>query len=326
MFKKIGIPRALLYYDYYPLWHTFFENVGAEIVLSDRTNNKILNDGVKYCINEACLPVKLFHGHIVNLIGKADCLFVPRMKSVARNEYICPKFTGLPDMIRSSVPNLPPIIDCEVNLRKSNAQLKEAFFEAGSFFTEDKARIWTAAQIAMEANDRYRKQVEGGRLPAQILENRQVPDNDGLRIAVIGHIYNLYDDYINRGLLGKLYENGARVFTPELIQGGIVDGNAAKLDKKVFWSFARRLMGAAMHFAEQKNVDGVIYLMSFGCGIDSFIAELCERRLRRQTDIPFYLIVLDEHSGEAGINTRLEAFIDMLKWRKRNDSDLSAHG
>lgn len=326
MFKKIGIPRALLYYDYYPIWRTFFESLGAGIVLSDRTNNTILNDGVKYCINEACLPIKIFHGHIVNLIGKADCLFVPRMRSVAKNEYICPKFTGLPDMIRSSVPNLPPLIDCEVNMRKSDTQLKEAFFEAGSFFTEDKSEIKNAIGKAMEAGTKYREEIESGRLPTEILEKYSVPENSGLKIAVVGHIYNLYDDYINRGLLKKLHEQGIKVLTPELIAGSIVDCNAGKLDKKVFWSFARRLMGSAMHFSQEKNIDGMIYLMSFGCGIDSFVAELCERRLRRETDIPFYLMVLDEHSGEAGINTRLEAFIDMLKWRKRNDRDLSAHG
>jgi predicted nucleotide-binding protein (sugar kinase/HSP70/actin superfamily) len=326
LFKKIGIPRALLYYDYYPIWRTFFEGLGAEIVLSDKTNNKILNDGVKYCIAEACLPIKVFHGHVINLIGKADCLFVPRIRSVAKSEYICPKFTGLPDMVRSSVPGLPPLIDCEINLHKSHAKLKEVFFEAGSYFCHDKSKIAAAADRAMLEGEIYRKEVESGKLPTEILENQRYPDSNGLRIAVVGHIYNLYDDYINRGLLNKLKEQGVKIFTPELIAGNIVDGNACKLDKKVFWSFARRLMGSAMHFAQEKNIDGMIYLMSFGCGIDSFVAELCERRLRRQTDIPFYLMVLDEHSGEAGINTRLEAFIDMLKWRKRNDCHLSAHG
>ena len=53
----------------------------------------------------------------------------------------------------------------------------------------------------------------------------------------------------------------------------------------------------------------MIYVMSFGCGIDSFVCDLIERKMRRETDIPFIVLTLDEHSGEAGMNTRLEAFL-----------------
>ena len=72
----MGIPRALLYYEYYPLWKTF-EELGAEVVLSAKTNKKIIESGLTYCVNEACLPVKIFHGAVSDLIGKVDCVFCP---------------------------------------------------------------------------------------------------------------------------------------------------------------------------------------------------------------------------------------------------------
>jgi predicted nucleotide-binding protein (sugar kinase/HSP70/actin superfamily) len=96
MTKKVGIPRGLFFYQYYPLWKTFFEELGAEITVSDYTNKKILDDGVKTCIDEACLAVKIFYGHVINLKDKVDCIFIPRFTSISKNEYICPKFGSLP--------------------------------------------------------------------------------------------------------------------------------------------------------------------------------------------------------------------------------------
>jgi predicted nucleotide-binding protein (sugar kinase/HSP70/actin superfamily) len=56
--------------------------------------------------------------------------------------------------------------------------------------------------------------------------------------------------------------------------------------------------------------------MSFGCGVDSFVCDLAERKVRRSRDMPFIILTIDEHSGEAGLDTRLEAFVDMIRWRK----------
>ena len=100
MNKKVGIPRGLFYYQFYPLWRSFFEELGAEIIVSDNTTRKILDDGVKKCVDEACLPVKVFYGHIASLKDKVDYLFIPRYTSISKKEYICPKFGGLPDMIK----------------------------------------------------------------------------------------------------------------------------------------------------------------------------------------------------------------------------------
>ncbi len=323
---KIGIPRALLYYDYFPLWETFFNELGAQTILSIKTNASIINNGITYCINEACLPVKVFHGHVVYLRDKVDFIFIPRIRSVARSEYICPKFTGLPDMIKSSIPDLPTIIDTEINLHKDTSQLKSAFVEIGSHLTNDKKVIKEAFQKAISKHHKYNEKLENGLLPIEVLESYKKPATKGLKIAIMGHAYNLYDTFVNNGLFNRLFDNEVQIVTPEMLDTTTVDNQAEKLNKKMFWSFAKKIMGSTLHFIEEKNIDGVIYIMSFGCGIDSFIADLCERRLRRETNIPFYLLILDEHSGEAGIATRIEAFLDMLNWRRKNGNHISTHG
>jgi predicted nucleotide-binding protein (sugar kinase/HSP70/actin superfamily) len=326
---KIGIPRALLYYEYYPLWKTFFTSLGAEVILSDKTTKDILDDGIKATANDACLPLKLFHGAVMNLIGRVDYVFIPRLKSVAKGEYICPKFCGLPDMIRYSVPNLPPIIDTEVNVRKKPKQLYKAFLDAGRYITKDKKLIKKAIDKSLFENALYIEKLEKGNFVNDILENKlsKLKQNkNNMTVAVMGHMYNVYDDHVNMNLFEKLKKNNINVITTEGISSKICDSFASKLPKKVFWSFARKLIGAANHLAKENKIDGVIYIMSFGCGIDSFVADICERTLRQSTKTPFFLMMIDEHSGQNGFDTRLEAFLDMIKWRNKDESNLSPHG
>ena len=71
---KIGIPRGLFYFYYYPLWLKFFEMLETEVILSDRTSKSIVNDGVRNSVDEACLPVKIYHGHVINLKDRVDYL------------------------------------------------------------------------------------------------------------------------------------------------------------------------------------------------------------------------------------------------------------
>ncbi|MCG8532537.1 MAG: acyl-CoA dehydratase activase-related protein, partial [Desulfovibrionales bacterium] len=94
MVKTVGIPRCLFYYNYFPGWNEFFHGFGAKVILSPPTNKKILDLGVQQAVDEVCLPVKLFFGHVEILKKKVDYLFVPRIMSVTPKEWICPKFLG----------------------------------------------------------------------------------------------------------------------------------------------------------------------------------------------------------------------------------------
>jgi Uncharacterized protein conserved in bacteria len=330
MYKKVGIPRGLFYYKYFPLWKTFLEELGAEILVSEATNKRILDDGVKTCVDEACLPVKLFHGHVLNLVGRVDCLFIPRLTSISPNEYICPQIGGLPDTVRNTIKDIPPIIGTEVNLRKNKMNAWKAALETGKHFTSNRKVIENAFSEAIQNYRDYRGQIIKGMVPSdKSVEQNIRNDETGkakLKIAVLGHAYNLYDNYINMNMIQKLQKFGAEVITNDMVDESVINQNVRSLQKPMFWNFGRKAIGSAMHFAGDLEVDGIIYVMSFGCGIDSFVCDLVERKLRRNSDVPFILITIDEHSGEAGLNTRLEAFIDMIEWRKRNENNFSSFG
>jgi len=225
---------------------------------------------------------------------------------------------------------LPEIIDVEINYRKDKNSELASIIKIGRFITNDEMLIRRAYNTALEKFNDYNDKIQKGILPEDE-KNRNsnlfvVKDSGIINIAVIGHPYTLYDSYINMNLFKKLRANGVNIITQEMISEEIINHHAAKLNKKVFWNFGRKALGSIMHMIERNDIKGIIYLMSFGCGIDSFIGDLSERMVRRNTDIPFIYVTIDEHSGEAGVDTRLEAFIDMIRWRENNEINISAYG
>ncbi len=323
---RIGFPRGLWFYDYFPLWEGFYRELGAEIIVSDYTNRTILNAGVKNTVEEACLPVKIFHGHILNLKDRVDYIFLPKIMSVYRGEYTCPKFCGLPEMVSHSIKGLPPIIDTTINFNKSRKDLNKTICKFANYLTKDPIRIRRAYKKGLENYYDYKDKLRKGYFPIKRGFVGGDERTSEITIALLGHSYNIYDNYGSMGLIEKLLDQGIGIITPEMLAYKKINRAAGSLDKQMFWTYGRKLLGSAIYLSRSEDIDGIIYLSSFGCGIDSIIQELAQREARRGNRMPFLLITVDEHTGEAGINTRLEAFIDMIEWRKKSENNLSTYG
>jgi predicted nucleotide-binding protein (sugar kinase/HSP70/actin superfamily) len=322
---KIGIPRALLFYEFSTLWTHFFKNLGTEVILSNRTNKKVLNKGTAIAVDDACIPVKLAHGHVLDLIERVDYIFMPRIIGLSKGDYICPKFCGLPEMIKFAMDKPPQLISTTIDLTKSHQVMEDAFFEIGHFITDDKNLIKRSYHQALENYKMMKEQFKKGMIPREyIKEHEPYQAHEKPTVMVMGHPYVLYDPYLNMNLIKKLQDQGFQVMTPEMIEDDSLSASS-NYQGKIFWRFSRSLIGTSYHLIDQQIVDGVIYLSSFGCGIDSIVADSVERRIRK-ANIPYMLITIDEHSGEAGFNTRLEAYIDLLKWRIENENNLPTHG
>lgn len=301
----------MLYFDYAPLWQGFFRALGCQVVVSPPTSVDTANHGVRVTCDEVCYPVKVLHGHVLQLVGQVDALFIPKVVSVQPGTYSCPKLIGLTDMVRHTIPNLPPVIEPTINLRLGWRGVYRALRAAAADITHNPWRVYWAFQAGLADWNDYRRQCQTGRLPGQPLgQIRQ-----GRPVAVIGHPYNLYDSCLNLGLLQQLQQRGYQVYTPEMLPDRVIDRANRQLRKPLFWSLGRRVMGGALHFSERADIRGIIHLSSFGCGLESLVADMAERAARRFGK-PYMLLTLDEHSGEAGVLTRLEAFLDMLEWRE----------
>ncbi|MCK5343401.1 MAG: hypothetical protein KAR20_08350, partial [Candidatus Heimdallarchaeota archaeon] len=90
---KVGIPRALYFYKYGPLWKAFLEHFNCEVVFSTSTTPEIVEAGTKIALSELCIPMKIYFGHIHALLEEntdLDYLFIPRYISSHKEQYFCP--------------------------------------------------------------------------------------------------------------------------------------------------------------------------------------------------------------------------------------------
>jgi predicted nucleotide-binding protein (sugar kinase/HSP70/actin superfamily) len=321
---RLGIPSSLFYYVYFPMWRVFFKELGVEIIISGQTTKTLLDQGVKEAVADACVPVKVYFGHTLSLKDKVDFLFIPRIVSVNNKTIFCPKFLGLPDMVRHGLSNMPPIIDVEIDSRKGWFSLLKAYMKVGLMFNKNKLKIIIAYLKSMNEHKYYLKLLRKGLHPSQYIDYI----NDGTALvfpdeektpdfvfAVLGYPYEVHDYYVSSGLVNKLQEMGVKVITIENIclKKTSLSG---KLEKRMFWTFSDTVLNAAYYLFEQNNIDGMIHLTAFGCGPDSMVDTLMEIASRDYPEIPYMSITIDEHTGDAGIATRLEAFYDMVKRKK----------
>ncbi|UMZ73912.1 acyl-CoA dehydratase activase-related protein [Natranaerofaba carboxydovora] len=327
---KIGIPRALLYYNYYPGWKAFFENLGYEVKVSPKTDKKILDDGVKLCIDDVCLPIKIYLGHVKKLIeeNEVDTIFAPRFIGVERKKYLCPKLFGLPNLIINQFElSEDRILSPTVDLTKKPLAFLKELISLGNKLNCRMVDTLKSYNTALACQNNYENELLSGNLPLDILEansnhsdkRRGMLDTRSMldtKVAVLGHSYNINDDFINHNLIEKLRNSDVFPITTEMISKKSKEKGLKKLEKPIFWTFGKEIIGSAYSSLTDREVDGIILVVSFGCGPDSLINELVEREMKG-ANIPLLMITLDEHTGEAGINTRVEAFVEMLKRRKQ---------
>ena len=319
----VGIPRALAYHDYFPLWKVFLSSLGAELAVSPPTSRAIVNEGVRLAVDGTCLPVKIFYGHVSWLIqAGVDSIFLPRLISVAPKEYICPKFMGLPDMTAAAFGSQARFISPVVNLTRSPGLLHREMEGVGKGMGYSAREIRKAWDQAAAAQRDYESFLQQGNWPAEYhcrgateVAVDKPPGAPDLRIGLLGHNYVVYDSFASMDAVSRLRAMGAQVLTVDMLSPVKIEAQAARWPKRMFWTSGRRILGAAWEYTEMP-VDGIIYITAFGCGTDSLTAELVERTVRRQSRIPQLILNIDEHTGEAGVVTRLEAFVDMLRWRR----------
>jgi predicted nucleotide-binding protein (sugar kinase/HSP70/actin superfamily) len=308
------------------MWKTFFEHLGAELVVSPPTTKAMLATGISRVVAETCLPVKAFMGHVHFLADKCDYMFVPAIRSVREKIHNCSKFLGLPDMTRAAVPESPPILEIEIDVDKGKRELYRAIYELGRRFTWNPLKVKQAAEAAWQVHLNYRAQMQRRQLtPLQAIKEMcgeaegsgQDGENPqaGLTLAIIGHPYLIYDDYISYRLFSRLQSMGARIRTAEMVEEEKLEQAIVELVEKPYWTFESDVVGAGGYYLETQ-VDGVISILSFGCGPDSVMIDVVQRHARRLKK-PFMSLTLDEHTAETGLLTRLEAFIDMIQRRKR---------
>ncbi len=324
--KVIGIPRALVYYSYIPFLSGFFEKLGFEIVYSDYTTKKTLSEGSSLVVTETCLPIKVYVGHVLNLLEKGvKNIFTPSIQSVAPKIYNCSKIRGLPDLIRNVVKGDYRIIEATLDKSEKNLGLNEFVRQAVlPFGIKDEKKIDEAVKegfvrfnnfkVMMQHNMSFDTALKHAK-EGKVVINSENVDKD-INVALIAHGYNIYDKRICMDIFKKLDALGVKVFNAYSLTDEQLKSGLDSIGVELYWANQLEMSGAAGYFLRTPDVDGVITITAFGCGPDSLMIEDIKRKSRKFSK-PLLSLTIDEHTGEAGFVTRLEAFCDMLFRKKR---------
>ncbi len=355
---KVGIPRALMFYRYYPFLRAFVEGCGHRVVPSPPTDLAILERGTELCVDDICVAVKAYFGHVDYLKDKVDVLLVPRLVSVERRKhdtFTCPKLIAAPDMVRFSPHRPPMLLEWVLDVKRAPWWWGCAVLARRLGATP--CRALEAYRAAWREQGRYERMLREGMLPEEALEGMEGTEGMGAReedaregkrarmtpsrlhdageggarraaprrdlrdevtVAVVGHPYLLGDRLLNKDLVHWLRGSGARVVAGTVFSDEELAREAASLPD-LSWSYERELLAAASLFTAREEVDGIVYLTSFGCGPDSMAMEMFKREMLPRGGKAFMEVVLDEHSAASGVRTRAEAFVDMLRYRKAGE-------
>ncbi|MHA1489700.1 MAG: acyl-CoA dehydratase activase-related protein [Promethearchaeota archaeon] len=325
---KVGIPRALHFYRYFPFWKKILEELDAEIILTPHTNKKIVEEGVTMGFGELCIPMKIYYGHVLKLIREhpeLDYIFIPRYVAEVKDAYFCPKFLSLPDVMKI-LPNIPKILNFEVNVKEF--PIATSAIELGKQLGKGQTRALEAYRKAKEYFKEYHEFIRQGAsvnhalrlverdLPFKLPKKK--PQND-IKFLLLGHSYNIFDTFINLDFQKKLTDRDVDVITIENLPESLFK-EPVIINRKLrnYWVHEEEIMQAIRYFLTKgrNEIDGVIFLISFACGPDSLISELIMRDMK-VVGLPFLQIIMDEHSGEAGLLTRIESFLEMIQRKKR---------
>lgn len=316
---KIGLPSALLNQYYISFWKPFFEKLGQEVIVSHETTKSILDKGVRKMVPEICVPMKIYAGHVIELLeSNVDLIYVPRFVSVADKEAFCPKFMGLPDMLAAAIPELKgKMLTHSIISETDNIADNKAFLQLGKRFTTDTKLINEAIVYAKNKWLEYRRlcveekynsrQANNKILYGKVNHTRKAD----LKIGVVGYVYNVYDDFISMNVLERLSQLNASSVTFEMLSKKEIEQELERFSKKLFWTFSNKTIASAYRFFEDESIDGIIHVTAFCCGPDSFIGKYLELDCEKYKK-PFMTLRVDEHTGENHLQTRLEAFIDLI--------------
>jgi predicted CoA-substrate-specific enzyme activase len=315
----IGIPRALMvFYQQFPFWKTFFEKLGFTILLSKESDKELVTQSIETITTEICLPVEIMHGHVIDLIKKgADYIFLPFIVNSRFREgdktfnCNCPWIQSYPFMVKSALKGKideSKLLIPTLHFRFfETALIKEMTGYFNEKFGISKKTIKEAVYFANDIQTGFEKRlVEYGK---EVMSN--IPS--GCRpVILLGRPYNSSDPHLNLGLVEKLIAKNVMPIPIDMLD--LVTSNIYENYRNMYWPNGQKIIAAAQYVAKTDRLYAV-YISNFRCGPDSFLWHYVTEELKGK---PFLHLEIDEHSADAGMVTRIEAFLDSLKGAEMN--------
>ncbi len=338
--ETIGIPRTLLYFCYGTFWETFFEALGRNVVLSAPTDRFIIETGSAYSIDECCLVSKAFMGHVYDLLDRCDGLFLPCYSCGDVHAGFCTKFQSTPDMVENIFrdqlrdKNITPIklIVTHANDEKKTRKAYQELALCMGASSSEAAHAWEKADAAQKKIDTKlavdqiatlnlitatRNGADAGDVDADA-PAADAPDDAAattdapLTILLVAHPYVSHDRYFSGTVIDALESMGATIIYADETDHKKAFEKSFEFSATLPWIISRELVGSILMLRE--NVDGIVILSIFPCGPDSMTNDAIVRAIH---GIPILNLMIDEQSGTEGIETRIESFMDILRYQRK---------
>ncbi len=309
----IGIPLALANYELLPFWGTLLGQLGLAVVVSPVSTAEMIRSGVEAALATPCFPVKVAYGHVLHLIGRGvDYLWVPSVLNMPRggtysaHSALCPYVSALPYGVTAlveqrgrSIRMLQPRVRFQEGRRGIMEGLKPLCSELGV----------TPRQLRRAVDRAWRSQADfenacraRGRKALEELSPGQ------RAVVLVSRPYNGCDSGAYLRLPAKLRKLGVLAIPMDFLDLRRPEKTNDRVIENMYWRYGQSILRAAEIIRGDPRLHAV-YLSSFSCGPDSFLIGYFKRLMAPR---PSLVLEIDEHSADAGVLTRLEAFLDSL--------------
>ncbi len=323
----VGIPRALIFLQQLPLFSRFFQELGIEVVLSGDTDKSIIRQGVELVTAQTCFPVKVAYGHIAELLKEQpDYIFLPSIVSMTasfpnnKHNQLCPYVQSFAYQVQAAFADKlgrTKILSLPMRFGEGDKLFRKSFAELGRMLDATASQVKSALRKAVAAQDTFDTALK--QKGAEILSKI---GSDEKLFVLVSRPYNGCDEGVNLQLPKKLAEHGVDVIPMDMLDLDNAPLSDEHLHRQVYWSYGQKILRAAEVIKNDPRLFA-IYLSNFSCGPDSFLLTFFKDIMAEK---PCLQLELDEHSADAGVITRIEAFLESLKHYKRPDKHRAQAG
>ncbi len=320
---RIGLSRSYNTNTFFPLFNTFFSQLGCEVILSDSPDAS----GQKRRRSSFCYPGELAHGFFGNLLGKdLDFIFLPKIMTLAVENSVsdlkehhstCVLLQSEAYYLRSAFKNVPrraDLVDPVLDFSKGFEPCEEVFVDVARRIGAGSRSAQRAYRIAVQAQAAFvRRMKETGRTLLEELERE--PERSA--VVLFGRSYNAFAGEANMGIPGKFASRGVLV-----IPWDCLSFDDEPCDEDMCWAIGQEILKASSLVKKHPQLFGA-FVTNFSCGPDSFLVGYFRDIMRTK---PSLTLELDSHTADAGLDTRIEAFMDIVeRYRELGRQDEPEH-
>ena len=308
-----GIPRCFSFYTLWPLYSWFFHSLGVETFVS----KNITAEGIARVESAYCFPAEIAHGAVQDIFERnLDYIFLPHFKDMESYEKdspanFCPITQSLPYYIKKAFPEisedkyLAPVISFMYGVEKASEPFIEMGFKLGFTESESKKAFAVAYSKQMEY---FTKAADLGKTALAEARRARRPV-----IAILGRPYNAFTTDANMDIPRKYTTCGYSV-----IPFDILPFTDESIYPNMYWYYGQQNMKTSVLLKNEDNIY-ITYISNFSCAPDSFLLHYLKWIMGTK---PFLILELDSHTSDAGIDTRIEAFLDIIEGYRSKFTDI----